>query len=216
MCVAATGSGYDRCMTCGSITVRPADPSIEEGLLFARYLDLAADGAFGALLGKEYDRVIGEAFLSPGHDLSYETVMFAEKSGRVAGMVSGYTSDQHAQSSDEPLHRAAGIRMVRMAAFSMLGRGLKRFIKTVPDGDYYLQAVAVDDQYRGSGIGTMLLDHSEEIAQAAGCRRIVLDVALSNAGARRLYEHRGMDVEATSPAILFIPSTRAHRMVKPL
>ena len=106
--------------------------------------------------------------------------------------------------------------MIRMVAFSMLGRGLKRFIKTVPDGDYYLQAVAVDDQCRGSGIGTMLLDHSDELARAGGCSRIVLDVALSNAGAQRLYEHRGMDVEATSPSILFIPTTRAHRMVKPL
>lgn len=216
MCIAVSGSGYDRSVTSGSTTLRPADSSIDEGLLFARYLDVAADGAFRALLGREYDRVIGEAFLSPGHDLSYDTAMFAEMSGRVAGMVSGYTSQQHAQSSDQPLRSAAGFRMIRMAAFSMLGRGLKRFIKTVPDGDYYLQAIAVDDQHRGSGIGTMLLDHSEELARAGGCRRIALDVALNNAGARRLYEHRGMDVEATSPAILFIPSTRAQRMVKPL
>jgi ribosomal protein S18 acetylase RimI-like enzyme len=203
-------------MTSGSITVRPAVASIDEGLLFAQYLNMAADGAFRALLGKDYDQVIAEAFLSPGHDLSHEFVVFAERSGRIAGMVSGYTSQQHAQSSDNPLRRAAGFRMVRMAAFSMLGRGLKKFIKTVPDGDYYLQAIAVDDQYRGSGIGTTLLDHSEEIARTEGCSRIVLDVALNNAGIRRLYEHRGMEVGATSPPILFIPSTRAHRMAKPL
>jgi ribosomal protein S18 acetylase RimI-like enzyme len=203
-------------MTSGSITVRPAVASIDEGLLFAQYLNMAADGAFRALLGKDYDQVIAEAFLSPGHDLSHEFVVFAERSGRIAGMVSGYTSQQHAQSSDNPLRRAAGFRMVRMAAFSMLGRGLKKFIKTVPDGDYYLQAIAVDDQYRGSGIGTTLLDHSEEIARTEGCSRIVLDVALNNAGIRRLYEHRGMEVGATSPPILFIPSTRAHRMAKRL
>ena len=203
-------------MISGSVTIRPAAPAIDDGLLFAGYLNMAADGAFRALLGKGYDRVIGESYLSPGHDLSYEAVVFAERSGQIAGMASGYTSHQHAESSDEPLRRAAGFRMMRMAAFSMLGRGLKNFIKTVPDGDYYLQAVAVDDQYRGSGIGTTLLDYSEEIALAAGCSRIVLDVATNNAGARRLYEHRGMEVEATSPSILLVPNSRALRMVKPL
>jgi ribosomal protein S18 acetylase RimI-like enzyme len=203
-------------MTSESITVRPAVATIDEGVLFARYLNVAADGAFRGLLGKGYDRVIGEAYLSPGHDLSYETAVFAERSGRIVGMASGYTSHQHEQSSDEPLRRAAGFRMARMAAFSVLGRGMKTFIKTVPDGDYYLLAVAVDDQYRGSGIGSILLDHSEETARAAGCARIVLDVAEKNTGVRQLYEHRGMKVGATSPPILLIPNTRAYRMVKPL
>jgi ribosomal protein S18 acetylase RimI-like enzyme len=203
-------------MASDSVTVRPAVPTIEEGQLFARYLNMAADGAFRGLLGKGYDRVIGVAYLSPGHDLSYETAVFAEQSGRVAGMASGYTSQQHEHSSDEPLRRAARYRMVRMAAFSVLGRGMKRFIKTVPDGDYYLLAVAVDDQYRGSGIGSTLLDYSEDTARAAGCARIALDVAGKNAAARQLYERRGMEVEATSPSILLIPNTRAYRMVKPL
>ena len=203
-------------MTSESVTVRPATATIDEGLLFGRYLNVAADGAFRALLGRDYDRVIGEANLSPGHDLSYETVVFAERSGRIVGVASGYTSQQHAESSDEPLRRAAGFRMARMAAFSVLGRGMKRFIKTVPDGDYYLQAVAVDDRYRGSGIGSNLLDYSEETGRAAACTRIVLDVAEKNTGARQLYERRGMEVKATSPSILHIPNTRAYRMVKPL
>jgi len=203
-------------MTSESVTVRPAVATIDEGLLFAQHLNVAADGAFRVLLGRDYDRVIAEAYLSPGHDLSYETAVFAERSSRIAGMASGYTSQQHEQSSDEPLRRAAGFRMVRMAAFSVLGRGMKRFIKTVPDGDYYLLAVAVDDQHRGSGIGSMLLDYSEEAGRAAGCGRIVLDVAENNAGARQLYKRRGMTVEATSPSILRIPNTRAYRMIKPL
>ncbi len=207
---------YADCVASESITLRPAVASIDEGVLFARYLNVAADGAFRALLGKDYDQVIGEAYLSPGHDLSYETVVFADQSGRVAGMASGYTSKQHEQSSDEPLHRATGFRTVRMAAFSVLGRGMKRFIKTVPEGDYYLQAVAVDIEYRGSGIGSMLLDYSEETGRAAGCARIVLDVAGKNTGARQLYERRGMGLEATSPSILLIPNTRAHRLVKSL
>lgn len=203
-------------MTAGLPTIRPAAPTVDEGQLFARYLNVAADGAFRALLGRNYDRVIGDAYLSPGHDLSYETAVFAERSRRIVGMASGYTPQQHEQSSDEPLRRAAGFRMVRMAALSWLARGMKRFITTVPTGDYYLQAVAVDDQSRGSGIGSALLDYSESRARAAGCTRIVLDVLEENEGVRRLYERRGMEVEAKSPSPLFLRNTRACRMVKPL
>lgn len=203
-------------MASESITVRPGVATTDEGVLFARYLNVAADGAFRALLGRDYERVIGEAYVSPGHDLSYDTVAFAERGGLIAGMASGFTSQQHEQSSDEPLRQAAGFRMVRMTTFSVLGRGMKQFIKTVPEGDYYLQAVAVDDQHRGAGIGSTLLDYSEATGRDAGCARIVLDVAENNSGARQLYERRGMTVEATSPSILFIPNTRAHRMVKSL
>jgi ribosomal protein S18 acetylase RimI-like enzyme len=103
-----------------------------------------------------------------------------------------------------------------MAVLSMLGRRMKTFIKAVPDGDYYLLAVAVDGQYRGAGIGSTLLDYSEGRARAVGCTRIVLDVAEKNAGVRRLYERRGMEVEAKSPSIILAPSFRACRMVKPL
>jgi ribosomal protein S18 acetylase RimI-like enzyme len=198
------------------VVVRPALATLEEGMLFARYLNVAADGAFRVLLGRSYDRVIGQAYMSPGHDLSYEGVVFAEQSGRIVGMAAGYTSQQHAQASDEPLRRAAGFRMLRMNAFTMLGRETKRFINTVPDGDYYLMSVAVDDQARGLGIGSTLLDHAEQTARAHGCSRIVLDVAERNPNARRLYERRGMTVEITSSRILRIPGTRDHRMVKPL
>lgn len=203
-------------MPSDSVTVRSALPTIDEGILFGRYLNLAADGAFRALLGRKYDRVIGEAYLSPGHDLSYETAVFAERAGRIVGMTSGYTSQQHEQSLEEPLRRAAGFRVVRMTVLSMLGPGMNRFIKTVPDGDYYLLAVAVDDECRGAGIGSTLLDYSEDGARAAGCARIVLDVTEKKVGVRRLYEGRGMGVEAKSPALLFVRSTRVCRMVKPL
>ena len=55
-----------------SVDLRPARPTIDEGLHFARLLDVAADGIFRFLLGRSYDRIIGEAYLAPAHDLSYE------------------------------------------------------------------------------------------------------------------------------------------------
>jgi ribosomal protein S18 acetylase RimI-like enzyme len=101
-----------------------------------------------------------------------------------------------------------------MSIVTTLGRRVFRFIETVPDGDFYLQAVAVDDDQRGNGIGSVLIDHVENTARAHDCDRIVLDVAANNEGARRLYEHRGMTVEGESPRVLLMPGFRALRMVK--
>ena len=103
-----------------------------------------------------------------------------------------------------------------MAALGLLGRGMKRFIETVPDGDFYLMAVAVDDEMRGHGVGSLLLDHFEDRARAAGSQRFVLDVTEKNVAARRLYERRGMEEEAVSPSLPFAPGARASRMVKSL
>ena len=198
------------------VSLRPAEPSLDEGRLFARHLDVAADGAFRAMLGRRSERIVAQAYTKSGHDLSYERVTFAERDDSIVGMASGYTADQHHRSSDDPLLEAAGIAALRMKIITTLGRRVFRFIDTVPDGDFYLQSVAVDDDQRGSGIGSMLVDHVENAARARGCDRIVLDVAANNEVARRLYEHRGMTVEAESPRVLLMPGFRALRMVKAL
>jgi ribosomal protein S18 acetylase RimI-like enzyme len=199
----------------GSIALRPAEPTIDDGGAYAGYLNEAADGFFRLLLGRKMHRIIGEAFTQPGHDLSYEYVTFATSDGSFVGMASGFTAEQHHQSSDQPLVRAAGtIRALRMGVVSALGQRVLRFIDTVPEGDFYLEAVAVNDDQRGQGVGWALMDHMEDSARAQGCRRIVLDVAADNDGARRLYERRGMSVEAASPRMLLAPGMSALRMVK--
>ncbi len=199
-----------------SAILRPAAPTTEEGEIFAHHLNVAADGAFRAMLGGRMARIIGQAYTEPGHDLSYEHVTFAELDGAIVGMASGYTAAQHRSSSEEPLRAAAGFRFARMELMMAIGRSLFQFIETVPDGDYYLQAVAVDETQRGSGVGSMLIDHCALGAIAAGSTRLALDVVETNDAARRLYERRGMQLEATSPRVLFLPGTRAHRMVKRL
>lgn len=204
-------------MTSAATTLHPARPTSDEGVVFAAYLDTAAYGLFRAMLGRQVERIIADADQETGHDLSYQHVTFAERGGQIVGMASAYTAEDHRRSSDEALAQAAGtIRTVRMAIVSILGRPLLRFVDHVPDGDFYLQAVAVDDDQRGRGIGSLLIDHVEAEARAHRCARVVLDVAADNDGARRLYESRGMTVEAESPHPPFMPSMRVRRMVKPL
>ncbi len=195
--------------------LRPARPESGEGLLFARYIDEAAEGFFGFMLGPNSEGIIASAFIEPGHTLSYEHVMFAEREGVVVGMSSAYTGAQHRGFSDEPLKRAAGRSALRMKLVRMLLAPLWRILETVPGGDFYLQGIAVEPELRGAGIGSLLMDDVEARGQATGSARLSLDVAAKNKGARKLYGRRGMIESSEWPSPRFLPTVFV-RMTKDL
>ncbi len=170
-----------------SITLRAAKPTMDEGLAFARYLDEAAEGFFRFMLGRHAQDIIATAFLQPDHDLSHQNVTFAEHEDAVVGMVSGYTAKQHRASSRHPLKEAAGKRNLRMRIVLILFAPLMRIIDSIADEDFYLQAIAVDKELRGAGLGSILMDHLEGQACSSGSTRLALDVSAKNEGARRLY-----------------------------
>ena len=199
-----------------SIKFRTANPIFEEGRVYARYLDQAAEGFFRFMLGRRSVDKIATAFTQPGHDLSYKNVTFAEREKVIVGMVSGYTAEQHRRSSDRPLKQAAGRFNLRMMGISTLFAPLFRIIDTVADNDFYIQAMAVDKELRGEGVGSTLMNFVEDHARAFGSTRLSLDVSAGNQGARKLYEHRGMTVESQWPKHLAIPSVKFFRMVKAL
>jgi GNAT superfamily N-acetyltransferase len=49
------------------------------------------------------------------------------------------------------------------------------------------------------------MDFVEERARRSGLSRLCLDVAVKNAGARRLYEHRGLSAETRWPKLRLLP-----------
>jgi ribosomal protein S18 acetylase RimI-like enzyme len=196
--------------------LRAANPTLEEGRVFARYLDTAAEGFFRFMLGRRSVDIIAMAFLEPDHDLSFQNATFAERDKIIAGMVSGYTAEQHRSSSGRPLKEAAGKWNLQMVVVTTLFAPLLRIIDTIDDGDFYLQAIAVDKEVRGKGVGSTLIDFIEEQAVASGSGRLVLDVSAKNDGARQLYEHRGMTVTSQWPKRLPIPGLKLFRMTKTL
>lgn len=198
------------------VILRAAQPTRDEGLVFARYLDEAAEGFFRLMLGRRVSDILATAYTEPDHDFSYQNVVFAEIDDVIVGMASGFTAEQHHQCSEQRLKQAAGKSALRLATVKCLLAPLWRFLDTIQDGDFYLQAIAVDDQTRGRDIGSILIDAIEERAVAAGSTRLALDVAAQNEGARRLYERRGMSVEATWPKRFNIPRFKILRMTKTL
>ena len=195
--------------------LRPARPDRDEGLVFARYLDQAAEGFFGFMLGPRAAEIIADAFAESGHSLSFEHVIFAERDGVIVGMSSAFTGEQHRDFSDEPLERAAGRAARRMKIARLVLAPLWRILETVPEGDFYLQAIAVDPELRGAGIGSLLLEDAVERGTRNGSARLTLDVAAGNDGARRLYARKGFEESSEWPRPRFIPTVLV-RMARPL
>ena len=199
-----------------SIVLRAANPTFDEGLVFARYADQAAEGFLRFMLGRRAGRIIATAFAQPDNDLSYQHVTFAERDNVIVGMASGYTAEQHRLSSRQTLNRAAGRWNLRMRIVQFLFAPLMRIIDSIADGDFYAHAIAVDKELRGDGIGTILLDSLEDRARSSGSTRLSLDVSAKNEGARRFYERCGMNVEFQWPKRLAIPGLKLYRMTKGL
>ena len=197
-----------------SIGLRDAKPTCNEGLMFAHYLNEAFEGLFRLMLGRQFADVVARAYTQPDHDFSYQNTIFAERDEAIVGMATGYTAEQHRRSSNRPLKQAAANRVLQRIGVRMLCARL-RFLGTHADGDFYLQAIAVDRELRGEGIGSALMDAIEEQARASGSTRLFLDAAARNEGARRLYERRGMSVESEWPRLPFMPPFIV-RMTKPL
>ena len=199
-----------------SIDLRAANPTLDEGLAFARYVDEAAEGFFRFMLGRRAGYIIATAFAQPDHDLSYQYVTFAERDNVIVGMFLGYTAEQHRRSSRQPLKQAAGRRNIRMRTVQILFAPLMRIVDSIADGDFYLQFIAVDKALRGDGVGSVLMDSFEERARASGSTRLSLDVSAKNEEAHRFYERRGWTVESQWPKRLPIPGLRFYRMTKTL
>ncbi len=196
-----------------SIVLKAANPTFDEGLACAHYLDEAAEGFFRLMLGRRAGHIIATAFLEPDHDLSYQYATFAERDDIIVGMVLAYTAEQHRRSSRQPLKRAAGRLKLRMRIVEILFAPMMRIVDSIADGDFYLLAIAVDKELRGDGVGSVLMDFVEERARASGSTRLSLDVSARNEGACRFYERRGMNVESQWPKRFSMPGLSCVRQV---
>ena len=211
-----TEADYIKIMDKHSINIRVAEPSFDEGLVFARYLDEAAEGFFSFMLGRRAHEIIAKTFMQPGNSYSFENVVFAEYDKVIAGMASVYSAEQHHGFSDQSLKQAAGGWSFRMMMMSLLCAPVLRALDKHADGDFYLQAIAIDKEFRGKGVGSVLMDFIEDQGRASGAKRLSLDVLASNEGARRLYERREMTVESQWPKHIIIPGLKLFRMIKEL
>ncbi len=70
-----------------------------------------------------------------------------------------------------------------------------------------VKGLAVDPARQGEGIGATLLDAAIALARELGMRRLVLRVLSGNAGARHLYESRGLEIEGARREAFLLEGT---------
>jgi ribosomal protein S18 acetylase RimI-like enzyme len=194
-----------------TIWLRPALPTLDEGMVCARFLNGLTPG-FRITFGRRHLEILAGAYVQPGHDLSFEHATFAERDGVIVGLVAGYTAEEHRTSSREPLRAAAG-RGLHGRIGAALSAAFMRHLGPGADDEYYVWALAVGADERRQGIGSLLMDHAEETARERGCSLLSLDVEAKNEGARRFYESRGMSIQSKWPPSRLLPAG-TYRMAK--
>lgn len=194
--------------TDSKVVLRPARQNLSDGRLYARYLDIAADGLFETMFGSAAPGIIARASLRPGSEFDLANAVFAEIDGEVVGLCSGSScasKDTLSIAISEARWRSLRALTLFVVAYPVLSALLRR----VP-GEWYLQAIAVDASVRSIGVGSGLFNDAVARARASGAQRLVLDVEARNNRARALYERMGMTVQWSSRKVPLVG--QVHRM----
>ena len=188
-----------------AVTIRQAQPNLEEGLLFAQYLNEASEGFFKSILGIKTYEIIADAFVKSNNEYSFEKVTMIEYKSQIVGMVSGYTYAEKKGFKRNILSQFPKGAKLRIMMFSVVGRILSYFLGPRGEEDYYLQAIAVNSEMRGKGLGQRLLNSSRDIAIRKGSKTLSLDVSSKNEKAIISYHKFGMRIFSFWPDFLKLP-----------
>jgi ribosomal protein S18 acetylase RimI-like enzyme len=151
-----------------SIVLRPARFDHADAAALAVALEMAADGAFSLLFGRRWERVLQAAALHPGHELSLEHATLALDGEETVGVLQGFLAGDAADPGPV-LERVAGWwPLLRSGVVTLAGRPVFRALEQRDPGDWYLQAIAVQPDRRGAGVGSRLLEAALDRARDSG------------------------------------------------
>jgi len=197
------------------IVIRKAKPDLAEGKVFAELLDRTAEGFISKMLGEDACEIIAEAFVKPNNEYSYENVFFAEQGEGICGMVSGYSYEMKKEFPDRILAESEIGKKGNIRRFHLISSLLMKAMGVKTPAEHYLQAIIVETDYRGMGLGKKLMNWFEKESLENGAQLISLDVSSKNQKAISLYKHQGMVIDSTWPHLPLLPSVFT-RMIKTL
>src|SRR5579862_2625472 len=180
-------------------------PSSDEAPALAEMIYLCGPNLLSQAFGPGYEETVhclSMLAAAPMTMFSHQFARIAVLEGEVetdaprsAGLVIGLAHADYAESerrlAQMVLKHKGWWRTLRMLP---LASELSRCAEPLSPRSYYISALCVREGLRGRGIGTALLDLSEEIARSAGCETMALDVEIGNTQAQRLYERVGYSV----------------------
>jgi ribosomal protein S18 acetylase RimI-like enzyme len=176
-----------------SLRLRPATKN--DATELAQLIDIAGEG-FGSFLWSQAAGP-GETPLDVGRrralredgGFSYRNATVAQTENKIAALLLGYRLADPYEIGD-------------IGGLPPMVRPLLELEAEAP-GSWYVNALAVFPEFRGGGIGTMLLARAEEFARDTGAPRLSIIVADQNKGAKRLYQRTGYRTVARRALVPF-------------
>lgn len=168
-------------MSANDVSFRPATRN--DARVIAELFQISSEGVadyiWSQLDGPEYQGldlvdVGAKRYEREGVDFSYQNCDIAEIDGEAVGMLHAY-----------PMGESVGV------APEDCDPVLRPYAELEEPKSFYISGLALFDKYRGSGIGTRLLDFAYKRARAEGLKKISLICFAENQGAYRLYEREG-------------------------
>lgn len=126
--------------------------------------------------------ILEQFFLQPGNRFSKEQVKVYEQDGAVAGVLLCYAGRQ----------AASLYAPVESYMSEKLKMKVTHQIESELD-EYYIDALAVDEQYQGQGIASKLLLHAALDAAHADINKLSLLVDVDNEHAKHVYARQGFN-----------------------
>lgn len=168
--------------------IRPADTTDAKAL--AKLINLAGEGIPNWLWTRactegQHPLEIGiERAKRTSGGFSYTNAMIAERHGNPMGMVLSYaiTEAPTEDPNDLPAPIAPFVALEKLSLDT-----------------WFVNALAVFDEWQGQGLGTQLLAAAEGLAMANGFDEMSIQAYEQNAGAVRLYERLGYERAASEP-----------------
>jgi len=192
-----------------TLSLRPAEISdaAGPGLLYVSaqpYYDAYAGSRERALA------VLEAVWAKPGHTAAYEHCTIAERDGAVVGALTAFA----AEDGDVLARRFLTVSLPRLGVFRWPAvirhlRAAAEVMPIPPERSLYIDALAVAEEHRRTGVATGLLEHAERSAEWRGLRGVSLDTGLRNVKAQALYEGYGFVRQSERRA----PSERIERAI---
>lgn len=162
--------------------------------LFSAMMELSAPKLFSSVFGENFKRILESLFRERRNLFSFEHTFKVKIEGDVAGMLLGY--DWKTKKGEEI---NTGKLLIKYMKFNFVKRlpflvKLNSVIGYVNKGEFYISNIAIYPEYRGKGVGTLLLNFVEEVAKKDKIEKLSLDVETENSGAIKLYKRLGFKI----------------------
>lgn len=160
----------------------------EDSLKIAEGIDRASGGIveflFNGLLSQHTAaQVMAKSIQEKQGSDSYENAIVAEYQGNIIGVVYSYSAKLH------------GITESTRSFFpSDRLAFLKDFYNSRVENSWFLDSIYVDEKFRGTGIGSKLIQLTKQRAKDNGFTQLSLMVMADNIVARRTYERNGFEI----------------------